>query len=234
MNFNDLPRVGRWNRLHNIESHQKRYTGLWVGIGSVIVGAGTSIYSTQQQKKAANKALDAQRGIAADITYEPIDIEALKTQAKATAIQNATNSLALERQLQPNVAATREELSRQISEDLKLGGQLPADVQNRVTEYIREGIGDATASPTVVLAPVPIDPPGTTPAFAAAQVTVTMTHTYLFLGPVSGMLGAIRRSPTSENTSSKSSARHVHDADSWWRLTPSVSEMPRLSSSSAI
>ena len=28
-----------------------------------------------------------------------------------------------------------------------------------------------------------------TPAFPAAQVTVTMTHTYLFLGPVSGLLG---------------------------------------------
>ena len=63
------------------------------------------------------------------------------------------------------------------------------DVQNRVTEYVREGIGDATASPTVVLAPVSIDPPGATPAFPAAQVTVTMTHTYLFLGPVSGLLG---------------------------------------------
>ena len=36
---------------------------------------------------------------------------------------------------------------------------------------------------------VSIDPPGATPAFPAAQVTVTMTHTYLFLGPVSGMLG---------------------------------------------
>jgi Flp pilus assembly protein TadG len=70
-----------------------------------------------------------------------------------------------------------------------LPGYTQTDVQNRVTEYVREGIGDAAASPTVVLAPVSIDPPGATPAFPAAQVTVTMTHTYLFLGPVSGMLG---------------------------------------------
>jgi Flp pilus assembly protein TadG len=70
-----------------------------------------------------------------------------------------------------------------------LPGYTQTDVQNRVTEYVREGIGDATASPVVVLTPVSIDPPGVTPAFAAAQVTVTMAHTYLFLGPVSGMLG---------------------------------------------
>lgn len=70
-----------------------------------------------------------------------------------------------------------------------LPGYTQTDVQNRVTQYVRQGIGDATASPVAVLAPVSIDPPGPTPAFPAAQVTVTMTHTYLFLGPVSGMLG---------------------------------------------
>jgi Flp pilus assembly protein TadG len=70
-----------------------------------------------------------------------------------------------------------------------LPGYTQADVQSRATQYIREGIGDPTASPTVVLTPVSIDPPGATPAFPAAQVTVTMTHTYLFLGPVSGLFG---------------------------------------------
>ena len=70
-----------------------------------------------------------------------------------------------------------------------LPGYAQTDVQNRVTQYVREGIGDNTASPTAVLTPVTIDPPGPTPAFPAAQVTVTMTHNYLFLGPVSGLLG---------------------------------------------
>lgn len=105
----------------------------WVGLGAAVVGAGASIYSSKQQSKAAQKALDAQRGIATDIKYEPIDIEKLKREATAAAIDNATNSLALERQLQPNVAATREELSRQIGDDLKLGGNLTTDVANRVT-----------------------------------------------------------------------------------------------------
>jgi Flp pilus assembly protein TadG len=70
-----------------------------------------------------------------------------------------------------------------------LPGYTLADVQNRVTLYVRQGTGDATVSPTTVLTPVSIDPPGTTPAFPAAQVTVSMTHNYLFLGPVSGLLG---------------------------------------------
>lgn len=70
-----------------------------------------------------------------------------------------------------------------------LPGYSEADVQNRVTQYVREGTGDKTASPTTVLTPVTIDPPGPTPAFPAAQVTVTMTHTYVVLGPVLGLFG---------------------------------------------
>jgi len=70
-----------------------------------------------------------------------------------------------------------------------LPGYTQTDVQNRVTQYVREGIGDSTASPTTVLTNVSIDPPGPTPPFPAAQVTVTLTHSYLFLGPVSGLFG---------------------------------------------
>ena len=70
-----------------------------------------------------------------------------------------------------------------------LPGYTQTDVQNRVTQYVREGTGDNTLSPTAVLTPVTIDPPGPTPPFPAAQVTVTMTHTYLVLGPVSGLFG---------------------------------------------
>lgn len=70
-----------------------------------------------------------------------------------------------------------------------LPGYTQTDVQNRVTQYVREGTGVATITPTTVLATVSIDPPGPTPAFPAAQVTVTMTHSYLFLGPVAALLG---------------------------------------------
>jgi Flp pilus assembly protein TadG len=71
-----------------------------------------------------------------------------------------------------------------------------ADVQARVTQYVREGTGDNTASPTVTC-PIPmvaIDPPGPAPAFPARQVTVSMTHNYVILGPVVGLLGGTFRS----------------------------------------
>ena len=70
-----------------------------------------------------------------------------------------------------------------------LPGYTQGDVQNRVTQYVREGTGDNTATPTVVLTPTNIDPPGPTPAFPAVRVTVTLSHNYLLLGPVSGLLG---------------------------------------------
>ncbi len=125
---------------------------IWGAAIAAAATVGSAVYSTQQQKKAANKALDAQRGIAADIKYEPIDIEKLKFEATQAAIENATNSLALERQLTPKIADTRAELSRQISDDLKLGGELPPDVANRVTTAgrvigARSGIGSGSTVP---------------------------------------------------------------------------------------
>ena len=70
-----------------------------------------------------------------------------------------------------------------------LPGYTQTDVQNRVTQYVQEGTGDNTLSPATVVTPVSIDPPGATPAFPAAQVTVTMPYTYLFVGPVLKLFG---------------------------------------------
>lgn len=130
-----------------------------VAAGTALAGVGTSIYSASQQKKATNKALDAQRSIADSVRYEPIDIESLKASAQKNAIENATNSLALERQLTPDVAALRDqtnatklELARQVDEDLRLGGNLSPDVINRVQTAGRlvgakSGIGSPSAVP---------------------------------------------------------------------------------------
>lgn len=70
-----------------------------------------------------------------------------------------------------------------------LPGYQDADVVARVTQYVREGSGDNTLTPTTVPIPVTIDPPGTAPPFPARQVTVTMPYTYVFLGPVMGLFG---------------------------------------------
>jgi hypothetical protein len=125
---------------------------IWGAVAVAAVSAGTAIYSTQQQKKAANKALEAQRGVAEDLKYTPIDIEQLKADTSKAAVENATASLAMERSLQPDVANTRAELSRQISADLALGGELPTDLVNRVntagrTLGARSGIGSGSTVP---------------------------------------------------------------------------------------
>ena len=72
-----------------------------------------------------------------------------------------------------------------------LPGYSQTDVQNRVTQYVQEGTGDSTASPTATLTTVTIDPDGAggKPGFPAAQVTVSLTHNYLVLGPISRMFG---------------------------------------------
>jgi Flp pilus assembly protein TadG len=69
-----------------------------------------------------------------------------------------------------------------------LPGYNETDVQNRVTEYVRNGTGDETLSPSAVLLPTTIDP-GDADPFPAAQVTVSLTHSYILMGAVSGLVG---------------------------------------------
>lgn len=107
-----------------------------IGAGAALAGTAGSIYSARQTAKAANNAVGQQRTITNEylnnLKYQPIDIEKLKRDATAQAIQNATQSLALERSLQPNVANTRETLAQQVNSELAQGGNLPADVANKV------------------------------------------------------------------------------------------------------
>jgi hypothetical protein len=81
-----------------------------------------------------------------------------------------------------------------------LPGYAQADVAARVSVYLGAGLGGASAVLScdapgsedvahVCLATTPIDPPGATPPFNAAQVTVRMQHTYLVLGPILRLLG---------------------------------------------
>ena len=69
-----------------------------------------------------------------------------------------------------------------------LPGYTETDVQNRVTAYVHNGTGDDSLSPLTELDAVEVDPPDAEP-FPAAQVTVTLTHSYLLMGTVSGLLG---------------------------------------------
>jgi Flp pilus assembly protein TadG len=69
-----------------------------------------------------------------------------------------------------------------------LPGYTETDVQARVTAYVYNGTGDESLAPVADLEAVEIDPPDAAP-FAAAQVTVSMTHSYFLMGAVSGLFG---------------------------------------------
>lgn len=105
----------------------------------IIAGATTaaSVISSQDTARRAQHAVQDQKKIADDLTYQPIDIAALTKTAHDQAVQNATQSLDLERSLQPGVAATRDALQRSVANQLQQGGNLPADVANQVTQAAR-------------------------------------------------------------------------------------------------
>lgn len=101
-----------------------------VAIGAGVVAAG-AIGSAVVQKQGSDKAGRTMRqGLA---SYEKIDLNELQKNAIATARENAVNSMALEKQLTPDIARTRETLSKQVADELSLGGQLSPDVVNQVT-----------------------------------------------------------------------------------------------------
>lgn len=66
------------------------------------------------------------------LSYQPLDVEAIKKQATDQAAQNAARSIQLEQQLSPGVSSARQGLQKQVSDELAQQGNLPADVQARI------------------------------------------------------------------------------------------------------
>lgn len=126
------------------------------GTAATVAGTISSINANKKMASAAQTAVDRQSAIAGDLKYAPINIEKLRADATAQAIQNATQSLALERSLQPDVAATRAGLASSVNSELQQGGNLPADVANKVamearTINARSGSQDAASPLTASL-----------------------------------------------------------------------------------
>ena len=67
-----------------------------------------------------------------------------------------------------------------------LTGYSVPDVQNRVATYLTAG--GATGTPTTTVVDDVVTPGSGTP-FTAKKVTVTLTHTFTFLGPIATMFG---------------------------------------------
>ncbi len=111
-------------------------------IGSVISAGVGAVASNDASRKAKHAVGDA-RKIADAVEYQPIDIAALTKTAHDQAVANATQSLDLERQLQPGVAETRQALQQSVADQLRMGGNLPPDVINQVTQAARTTSGSS-------------------------------------------------------------------------------------------
>ena len=109
----------------------------YVTAAAGVYGAVSSADASRKSINAQKDALKAQKDIAANLKYEPIDIENLKQQAQQQAVTSATQSLALERELSPDIAASRQMVAQRVREDLALGGQLSPDVANQVARASR-------------------------------------------------------------------------------------------------
>jgi hypothetical protein len=101
--------------------------------------AGATLVGSYLTKTSADK--NASR--VDNLQYQPIDLEKLQNEAQDAAKQNYLNSMSLEAQGQPDVAATRAGLSKQVSGDLASEGNLPIDVQNKVTRSAITGANSA-------------------------------------------------------------------------------------------
>ena len=112
-------------------------TALALSAAATAASTAASISAQRKAQSAAKDALAQQRELAANLKYEPVNIENLKEQARQQAITNATQSLALERELSPDVAATRQMVAERVRSDLALGGQLSPDVANQVARASR-------------------------------------------------------------------------------------------------
>lgn len=109
----------------------------YIATAASVAGTASAISAQRKSAAAQKDALARQGEIAANLKYEPINLENLKEQTRQQAITNATQSLALERELRPDVAATRQMVAERVRSDLALGGALSPDVANQVARASR-------------------------------------------------------------------------------------------------
>lgn len=109
----------------------------YIATAASVAGTASAISAQRKSAAAQKDALARQGEIAANLKYEPINLENLKEQTRQQAIANATQSLALERELRPDVAATRQMVAERVRSDLALGGALSPDVANQVARASR-------------------------------------------------------------------------------------------------
>lgn len=118
----------------------------YLGAAASVAGVVNQADAARKTQHAAQDAINAQRELAANLKYQPIDIEKLKADAHNQAVLNATQALSLERAVNPELAATREAVTHKVASDLALGGKLSPDVMNQVARASRT-VGSLSGAP---------------------------------------------------------------------------------------
>ena len=111
--------------------------------GAGIASAVNSSDASSAAQKTVQGAISNQQQSLANLQFNPINIPQITAEAHQQAVANATQSLQLEAQLNPGVAATRQTLQNQVAQQLALGGQLSPDQTNAVTRAAEAGGGIA-------------------------------------------------------------------------------------------
>lgn len=100
-----------------------------VGGGLLGAGIGSALGGSLDAQSAAKKAGQ----MAQNLTYQPIDLNQLQTQAQQYAKENLANSIKLEQQYFPAAAAARAGTQNLVAQQVAQGGRLTPDVSNAVT-----------------------------------------------------------------------------------------------------
>ena len=100
-----------------------------IGGGLLGAGIGSALGGSMDAQSAAKKAGQ----MAQNLTYQPIDLNALQQQAQQNAQQNLANSIKLEQQYFPQAAAARAGTQNLVAQQVAQGGRLTPDVSNAVT-----------------------------------------------------------------------------------------------------
>jgi len=100
-----------------------------IGGGLLGAGIGSALGGSMDAQSAAKQAGQ----MAQNLTYQPIDLNALQTQAQQAAQQNLANSIKLEQQYFPQAAAARAGTQNLVAQQVAQGGKLTPDVSNAVT-----------------------------------------------------------------------------------------------------
>lgn len=123
-----------------------------LGVGGVLAGAAagagigaaaSGAINASDANQTASSALSSQQQALSGLQYQPINIAQITSDAHNQAVANATQSLQLQQQLNPGVAAAQKTLQSQVSSQLALGGQLDPDTINEVTRAAEAGGGGA-------------------------------------------------------------------------------------------